>query len=483
MSISPVWHFWRNRQCAASSDTSDPVKRSIFSSKVCTASNTAATIAPASSPLRRKVNSPLSKTAGRIDLLEAKLAETPAPGTTGIGHTRWATHGAPNDVNAHPHLGGEQVLALAHNGVIENFRDLKQRLESEGYIFRSATDTEIIAHLIASCLEKQTFSAAESQTNGAAAAKNGKGASKSGAKVSAEPADPHEPLIRAVQEALSQLRGTYGLAIIFREHPGVIIAARLGSPLVVGVGDNEHFVASDASPLVGNTERIVYLADHQIAVVTADSLRVIHRDTGQVKHRVREIEVADGTSQLGNYPHYMLKEIFEQPESLENAMRGRLDRDEATAVFGGLNLSPQQLRQVNRLILTACGTSWHAALVGEHLIEEFARIPVEVEYASELRYRNPPIDRDTLLFAITQSGETADTLAALREVKRKGHPTLAICNVVGSTIAQEADGGIYLPRWSRNRRCVHQGLHVAMPDAGYARPLFRPHPPSQLWRR
>jgi glutamine---fructose-6-phosphate transaminase (isomerizing) len=384
------------------------------------------------------------KTAGRIDLLEAKLAETPAPGTTGIGHTRWATHGAPNDVNAHPHLGGEQVLALAHNGVIENFRDLKQRLESEGYIFRSATDTEIIAHLIASCLEKQTFSAADSQTNGAAAAKNGKGTSKSGAKVPAEPADPHEPLILAVQEALAQLRGTYGLAIIFREHPGVIIAARLGSPLVVGVGENEHFVASDASPLVGNTQRIVYLADHQIAVVTADSLRVIHRDTGQIKHRVREIEVADGTSQLGNYPHYMLKEIFEQPESLENAMRGRLDRDEATAVFGGLNLSPQQLRQVNRLILTACGTSWHAALVGEHLIEEFARIPVEVEYASELRYRNPPIDRDTLLFAITQSGETADTLAALREVKRKGHPTLAICNVVGSTIAQEADGGIYL---------------------------------------
>ena len=243
----------------------------------------------------------------------------------------------------------------------------------------------------------------------------------------------HEPLIHAIQEALAQLRGTYGLAIIFREHPDVLFAARLGSPLVVGVGDDEHFVASDASPLVGHTQRIVYLADHEVAVVTANSLRVIHRDQGQVKHRVRALEIDGGDAQLGNYPHYMLKEIFEQPETLQNAMRGRLDRDEATAVFGGLNLSPQQLRHVNRLILTACGTSWHAALVGEYLIEEFARIPVEVEYASELRYRNPPIDRDTLLFAITQSGETADTLAALREVKRKGHPTLAICNVVGST--------------------------------------------------
>ena len=383
------------------------------------------------------------KTAGRIDLLEAKLAETPAPGTIGIGHTRWATHGAPNDVNAHPHLGGEQVLALAHNGVIENYRDLKQRLETEGYIFSTATDTEVIAHLIASCLEKQTIAGA-AKADGSDVAKNGKSSSTLQNPTRNKPTDPHEHLILAVQEALAQLRGTYGLAIIFREHPDVIIAARLGSPLVIGVGENEHFVASDGAPLVGNTQRIVYLADHQLAVVTADSLRVIHRDTGHVKHRVRDLEVADGSSQLGNYPHYMLKEIFEQPETLQNAMRGRLDRDEATAVFGGLNLSPQQLRQVNRLILTACGTSWHSAMVGEYLIEEFARIPVEVEYASELRYRNPPIDRDTLLFAITQSGETADTLAALREVKRKGHPTLAICNVVGSTIAQEADGGIYL---------------------------------------
>ncbi|HTQ39174.1 MAG TPA: glutamine--fructose-6-phosphate transaminase (isomerizing) [Pirellulales bacterium] len=386
------------------------------------------------------------KTTGRIDFLEKKLAETPAPGRIGIGHTRWATHGAPNDINAHPHVGGQQVLALAHNGVIENFRTLKEQLESEGYIFRTATDTEVIAHLIASCLEKQTSAAdSKTQANGQTPSAGGKGGRTNGQpSTPADPADPHEPLIRAVQDALAQLRGTYGLAIIFRQHPDVIIAARLGSPLVIGVGENEHFVASDASPLVGHTQRIVYLADHQLAVVTANSLRVIHRDQGHIQHRVRDLEVESGEVQLGNYPHYMLKEIFEQPETLQNAMRGRLDRDEGTAVFGGLNLSPQQLRQVNRLILTACGTSWHAALVGEYLIEEFARIPVEVEYASELRYRNPPIERDTLLFAITQSGETADTLAALREVKRKGHPTLAICNVVGSTIAQEADGGIYL---------------------------------------
>src|SRR5260221_451544 len=200
------------------------------------------------------------KTAGRIDLLEQKLAETPAPGTIGIGHTRWATHGAPSDANAHPHVGGEQVLALAHNGVIENYRALKEQLETEGYIFRSATDSEIIAHLIASCLEKQT-------AGGSGKTSNGKSTK------SALTADPHQPLILAVQEALAQLRGTYGLTIIFREHPDVIIAARLGSPLVIGVGEHEHFVASDASPLVGNTKQIVYLADHQIAVVTADSLR------------------------------------------------------------------------------------------------------------------------------------------------------------------------------------------------------------------
>jgi glucosamine--fructose-6-phosphate aminotransferase (isomerizing) len=378
----------------------------------------------------------ICKTAGRIETLAERLADSPTPGSIGIGHTRWATHGAPTDENSHPHLGGHFELAIAHNGVIENFRPLKARLEAEGYVFRSATDSEIIAHLLASCLQKvreQAIPAADRVAG-----------TTNGAKTKTTQTDKYDELIQAISMALAQLHGTYGLAILFREYPDVLFAARLGSPLVVGVGDGEHFIASDASPLVGYTDQIVYLADHQIAVVTADSLRVIHRDQGHISHAVRQLEIDGSQVQLNGYPHFMLKEIFEQPETLQNAMRGRLSIDEATAVFGGLNLTPQQMRSVNRFVLTACGTSWHAALVGEYLIEEFARIPVEVEYASELRYRNPPMERDTLLFAITQSGETADTLAALREMKRKGHPTLAICNVVGSTIAQEADGGIYL---------------------------------------
>ncbi len=359
------------------------------------------------------------KTAGRIEQLEACLARSPLQGRTGIGHTRWATHGVPTDVNAHPHLGGDGVLALAHNGVIENFQTLKQILQSEGYQFRSATDTEVIAHLIASCLKQQP-------------------------PVDDMAAAEYRPLVTAVQHALAQLHGTYGLAIIFRDWPEVMIAARLGSPLVVGVGSGEHFVASDASPLAGFTDKIVYLADNELAVITADSLRVIHRDQGRIDHCVHALDIESADVGRGSYAHYMLKEIFEQPESVENAMRGRLDVDAATAKFGGLNISPQQLRSVGRCVMTACGTSWHAALVGEYQIEALARLPVEVEYASELRYRNPPLDNNTLLFAITQSGETADTLGALREMKRKGHPSLGICNVVGSTIAQESDGGVYL---------------------------------------
>ena len=361
----------------------------------------------------------LVKTAGRIDRLEALLSKIPAPGRIGIGHTRWATHGAPNDVNAHPHVGGDGVLAVVHNGVIENFQTLKHRLQSEGYKFHSATDTEVIAHLIDSCLKRQPL-------------------------VADMAAVDYQPLVGAVQAALAQLQGTYGLAILFRQWPEVLIAARLGSPLVVGVGNHEHFVASDASPLAGYTDKIVYLADHELAVVTAESLRVIHRDQGRINHSVHVLDFQVGDVAKGGFAHFMLKEIFEQPDSIENALRGRLDRDAATAVFGGFNLTPQQLRAVNRFIMTACGTSWHAGLVGEYQIETLARLPVEVEYASELRYRNPPLDNNTLVFAITQSGETADTLAALREMKRKGCPTLGICNVVGSTIAQETDGGFYL---------------------------------------
>jgi glucosamine--fructose-6-phosphate aminotransferase (isomerizing) len=361
------------------------------------------------------------KTAGRIDDLVAKLDTEPARGSIGLGHTRWATHGPATDQNAHPHVGGDGVVALVHNGVIENFRALKQQLAERGYYCKTATDTEVIAQLVASELDARGATAE-----------------------TASPADKYAPLVEAVQAALSQLRGTYGLAMVFRDWPDVIVAARLGSPLVIGIGDGEHFVASDGSPLVGHTNRIVYLADHELAVVTAHSLRVIHRDGGHVRHSEKTLEIDPMQVELGGFPHYMLKEIFEQPETVTAAMRGRLNRDEATAVFGGLNLTPQQLRGMHRIVLTACGTSWHAAMVGEYLIEAFARIPVEVEYASELRYRNPPMSPSTLLFAITQSGETIDTLAALREMKRKGHPTLAICNVVGSTIAREADGGIYL---------------------------------------
>ena len=366
------------------------------------------------------------KTAGRIEQLEAKLADGTATGQIGIGHTRWATHGIPSDDNAHPHFGGDGTLAVVHNGVIENFEAIKQRLLGEGYHFRSDTDTEVIAHLIDSCLQQQP------RLDETAAADCGPLVTDYG------------PLVDAVQLALAQLKGTYGLVIVFRDWPDVLIAARLGSPLILGVGTDEHFVASDASPLAGYTDKIVYLADNELAVITADSLRVMHRDQGHISHDIHVMEIESGDVDLGGFDHYMLKEIFEQPESIANAMRGRLDLDAATSKFGGFNLTPKELRNVDRFLMTACGTSWHAALVGEYQMEALARLPVDVEYASELRYRNPPLDKHTLVFAITQSGETADTLAALREMKRKGYPTLGICNVVGSTIAQESEGGFYL---------------------------------------
>ena len=353
----------------------------------------------------------LQKSAGRLQNLTERLTRGPLVGTLGIAHTRWATHGAATDANAHPHFGGHRAVALAHNGVLENFRPLKDRLEAEDFTFRSETDTEGFAHLIASCLERQQMLAA--------------------------PTDPpHITLLAAVRSALSQLRGTYGLVMMFRDHPGLLLAAKLGSPLVIGIGKGEHFVASDASPLVGYTDKIVYLSDHQVAIITPETLRITHREQGRVAHQVQPLLTEMGEVKFGIHAHYKLKEIHEQLDSLLNAMRGRLDDDHATAKFGGLNLTPQQLREVDRIILTACGSSWHAALLGEYLIESLARIPVEVEYASELRYRHPPIGPGTLVFAISQSGETADTLAALREMQRMGHRTLAICNVIGSSIAQ-----------------------------------------------
>jgi glucosamine--fructose-6-phosphate aminotransferase (isomerizing) len=346
------------------------------------------------------------KRAGRIDELAGLLAEEPAPGSHGIAHTRWATHGPATSTNAHPHLGGDGACAVVHNGVIENYAVLKKQLQEQGFVFRSQTDTEVIAHLIASLLDGD--------------------------------------LEEAVREALTRLKGTYGLAVVSPRFPGLIVGARLGSPLVLGVGQGEYFLASDPSALLGQTEKAIYLSDHQMCVLTPEAWRILDADRAPVEARVHQLERDPGEVEKGAFAHYMLKEIYEQPTALENAMRGRLDEADATAHFGGLNLDAQQLRRAERLVFTACGTSYHAALVGEYLMEEFARMPVEVEYASEFRYRNPPLDRNTIVIAITQSGETADTLAALRESKRKGHPTLAVCNVVGSTIAREADGGVYL---------------------------------------
>lgn len=360
----------------------------------------------------------LRKKAGRVQELSQLVSQQPLTGSIGIGHTRWATHGEVNDTNSHPHIGGLGEVCLVHNGVIENYSVLRKALQAKGYEFHTSTDSEVIAHLMAFELKQLKESQPE---------------------LNAE-----ELCQEALQVTLMQLKGTYGLAVLFQECPEMLLVARVGSPLVIGIGENEHFVASDASPLAGHTSEVVYLSDNEIAVLTADDLRIMHRDTGAIDPKIEVLDQQAADSELGDFEHYMLKEIFEQPTTIENAMRGRFNEDEATAVFGGLNLTAQQLRRIDRIVLTACGTSWHAGLVGEYLLEEFARIPTEVEYASELRYRNPPMSENTMIFAITQSGETADTLAALRECKRKGHPTLAICNTVGSTIAREADGGIYL---------------------------------------
>ncbi len=346
------------------------------------------------------------KSVGRIARLGELLDQQPAPGTEGISHTRWATHGPPSDRNAHPHVGGDGIVAVVHNGVIENYVALKKQLQAEGYEFRSDTDSEVIAHLIASYLDGD--------------------------------------LVEAVHKACGRLKGTYGLAVISPRFPGVVVGARLGSPLVLGIGTGENFLASDPSALLGYTDRVVYLDDRQMCVLTADKWDLVTPGRDCAPAQVHHLDWDPGDAEKGEFSHHMLKEIYEQPEVIERAMAGRLNEEEGTAHFGGLNLSPAQLRQIDRIILTGCGTSYHAGLIGEYLFETLARLPVEVEYASEFRYRNAPIDRNTIVIGITQSGETADTLAALRECKRKGITTLALCNVVGSTIAREADGGVYL---------------------------------------
>jgi glucosamine--fructose-6-phosphate aminotransferase (isomerizing) len=348
------------------------------------------------------------KRSGRIAELARALDDEPLAGVCGISHTRWATHGPATERNAHPHLDEAADFAVVHNGVIENHLQLRQQLEDDGVVFRSDTDTEVLAHLVARLWSGN--------------------------------------LVEAVTRATELVRGTYGLAVVCRHEPGTIVGARLGSPLVIGIGPGGHAIASDPGALANQAEKVVYLDDRQICQITPEGWTVWTRDAVAVDCRMHDLRQVVDTidDDLDGFPHHMLKEIYEQPEALTNAMRGRLDEADATAHFGGLNLDPRQLRGVERIIMTACGTSYHAGLVGEYLFEELARIPVEVEYASELRYRNPPVDRNTITLAITQSGETADTLAAMRESKRMGHTTLAICNVVGSSIAREADGGVYL---------------------------------------
>lgn len=360
------------------------------------------------------------KRRGKIDEgLAPLLATTPVSGFCGIGHTRWATHGPPSDENSHPHLDSTGRVAVVHNGVLENYDRLKQGLSAAGHEFKSATDTEVLAHLIGARLT--TLLAGRTNVG------------------------PPEPSLlgEAVAAALQDVIGTYGIAVVSDYFPGVIVGARRGSPLLIGVGEGENFLASDASAVVAQTRQAVYLNDYDLAVVAADDFQVTNLRVGSASIQFTQLEVT-AAADRGRYPHYMLKEIFEQPQTIRNALRGRIDFDEATARFGGLNMSAADLRAVDRIVIAACGTSWHAGLVGEHLFEEFAHLPTEVEYASEFRYRNAPLDKHTLVLVITQSGETADTLAGLREARRRGHTALAICNVVGSTIAREADGGIYL---------------------------------------
>jgi glucosamine--fructose-6-phosphate aminotransferase (isomerizing) len=349
------------------------------------------------------------KKAGRVRALEDWLHQQPAGGVCGISHTRWATHGPPTDINAHPHVGGEDLVAVVHNGVIENHAELRKGLEAEGFPFVSQTDTEVVAHLIAR-----------------------------------ELIEDGEDLLAAVLRVLNQLEGTYGLAVVSPRFPGQVVGARLGSPLVVGVGEGEHFLASDPLAIAPHTQHVAYLQDGEVVRLTADEFAIRHRERGPITPRIDRLDWLPDAAELRGFQHYMQKEIHEQPETLRDACRGRFNRAEASAHFGGLNLSARQLRRADRIVFAACGTSWHAALVGEYLIERLAHLPVEVEFASEFRYRNAPLDDQSLVFVLSQSGETADTLGALREAKRRGFPTMAICNVVGSTIAREADGGIYL---------------------------------------
>lgn len=346
------------------------------------------------------------KSPGRISALEAILDDETAEATCGLSHTRWATHGAPNQVNAHPHLDSTGRFALVHNGIIENYRSLKTYLAQKGIAFQSETDTEVlvqlIAHYYAGSLEE------------------------------------------AVRRALADVRGTYGIAVICSDEPDKIVAARKGSPLIVGIGDGEFIIASDAAAIIQHTTQVIHLSDGELVAVWSDGFRTTTLDNVPVAKEVSEVEFTLEEIELGGHQHFMSKEIFEQPDALTNCLRGRLDLTEGRVVLGGLAGVSRDLARARRIIITACGTAWHAGLVGEYLLEDLARVPTEVEYASEFRYRNPLIEEGTVVIVVSQSGETADTLAAAREAREKGALVLGLVNVVGSTIARETDAGVYL---------------------------------------
>ncbi len=348
----------------------------------------------------------LRRAKGKIAALESTVAAHPVAGTVGIAHTRWATHGPPSEKNAHPHHDCTNTIAVVHNGIIENFSALRKMLTEAGHVFKSETDTEVLAHLIEAAFDGN--------------------------------------LEEAVVDALHLVEGTYGIAVISSRDPDKVVAARKGSPLLLGLGEGENYVASDVAAILQHTRQVVYLDDGEMAVLTRDGYRVFDLMANDIRKGVSRIDWDLDQIEKGGYEHFMLKEIMEQPQTIQNTMRGRLVTEEGFSKLGGLNLSKEELINLHDVIITACGTSWHSALIGELMIEDAARIPVEVEYASEFRYRNPIVTDKTLCVVISQSGETADTLAAMREAKRRGARTLGLVNVVGSTIAREDDGGIYL---------------------------------------
>ena len=350
------------------------------------------------------------KTKGKVSDLEEKAAKDVIPTATfGMGHTRWATHGVHNDKNSHPHLSNSGKLAIVHNGIIENYQSIKQRLQQEGYVFHSDTDTEVLINFIEYIKNKKQL-----------------------------------PLEEAVRYALNEVIGAYAIAVMEEDNPSKMVVARLGSPLVIGIGENEFYIASDASPFIEYTQNALYLEDGEMATIELNKelqVRKIHNNK-EVDPTIQELKISIDAIEKGGYEHFMLKEIFEQPLSIQDTMRGRLLEDGTTKI-SGINNNLKQFLSADRIIIAACGTSWHAGLVGEYLFEELTRIPVEVEYASEFRYRNPVINASDIVIAISQSGETADTLAALKLAKERGAFIYGICNVVGSSIARLTDSGTY----------------------------------------